>query len=114
MNNRINYHTSITGNTSVKGGVVGEPWFPTYHTSLQGSSIALENLNKLNTQLDENNIVSLAYLATNPYIPEEDREKYDKKMKEKAQSEYTMYSKYINDLIRRNENCSSNESECNH
>lgn len=120
MDNRLNYHTSITGNTiqkpdvnkiygdrikyytSVKGGVTGEPWFH-----------ILENLKKLNAKLDENNIVLLAHMATNPYISEEDREKYEKRMKEKGQSEYEMYSKYINDIIRRDENRSTNESECN-
>ena len=73
----------------------------------------MENLKKLNAQLDENNIVLLAHMATNPYISEEDREKYEKRMKEKGQLEYEMYSKYINDIIRRDENRSTNESECN-
>ena len=138
MDNRLNYYTSITGNTitSVKGGVVGnsacgrliayslgEPRFPTdrikYYTSVKGGVIGepwfhiLENLKKLNAQLDENNIVLLAHMATNPYISEEDREKYEKRMKEKGQLEYEMYSKYINDIIRRDENRSTNESECN-
>jgi len=112
MDNRLNYHTTLNTKPSTPdvSKIIDKL---NYHTSLQGSSIAMENLNKLNPNLDKNNIIALAYLATNPYIPEEDREEYDKKMKEKAQSEYTMYSKYINDLIRRNENCSSNESECN-
>lgn len=107
MDNRLNYYTSITQSHAKAIPI------PTYHTSLQGSSIALENLNKLNTQLDENNIVLLAHMATNQYISEEDREKYEKRMKEKGQSEYEMYSKYINDIIRRDENRSTNESECN-
>jgi hypothetical protein len=106
MDSRLNYHTSITGNTiqksevnkiygdrikyyiSLKGGVVGEPWF---HT--------MENLKKLNKQLDENNIVSLAYMATNPYISDEDREKYEKQMKEKGILEYEMYKKFF-DVLR--------------
>jgi hypothetical protein len=74
----------------------------------------MENLKKLNAKLDENNIVSLAYMATNPYIPDEDREKYEKQMKEKAQSEYEMYSKYINDIIHRNQDSGSDITECNH
>ena len=114
MDNRLNYHTSITGSTIQKPDVnkiYGDRI--NYHTSLQSTSIAMENLKKLNAKLDENNIVLLAHMATNPYISDEDREKYEKRMKEKAQSEYEMYSKYINDIIRRDQNRSTNESECN-
>jgi hypothetical protein len=76
-----------------------KPWFPAYHTSLRGTSIALENLKKLNHRLDESNIVSLAYMATNQYIPDEDREKYEKQMKEKGRVEYEMYKKFF-DVLR--------------
>ena len=109
MDNRLNYHTSINDAPHSRKNIS----FPVYHTSLQSTSIALENLKKLNAQLDENNIVLLGFMATNPHISEEDREKYEKRMKEKGQLEYEMYSKYINDIIRRNENCSTNEPECN-
>lgn len=109
MDNRLNYYTSINDAPHSRNNIA----FPVYHTSLQSSSIAMENLKKLNAQLDENNIVLLAHMATNPYISEEDREKYEKRMKEKGQLEYEMYSKYINDIIRRDENRSTNESKCN-
>lgn len=114
MDNRLNYHTSINGNTIQKPDIKAVfTELINYHTSLCSTSITMENLKKLNSKLDENNIVSLAYMATNPYIPDEDREKYEKQMKEKAQLEYEMYSKYINDIICRDQNRSSDESECN-
>ena len=119
MDNRLNYYTSITQSPTKEGGVGELSSRIKYYTSVKGGVIGepllhiLENLKKLNAKLDENNIVLLGYMATNPHISEEDREKYEKRMKEKGQLEYEMYSKYINDIIRRNENCSTNESECN-
>jgi hypothetical protein len=111
MDSRLNYHTSITQSTK-KGGVLGEPWFPNYHTSLSNTTIAFENLKKINNKLDENNIISLAYLSTNQYISDEEREQFKTQLKEKSQKEYEMYSKYINDIICRDKNRSVDESEC--
>jgi hypothetical protein len=113
MDSRLMYHTSINNTTESKGGVVGEPWFPSYHTSLQSTEIALENLKKINNKLDDNNIITLAYLANNPYLNDEDRAKFEKELKIKAMKEYEKISTYVNDFIRRNENSSINESECN-
>lgn len=92
--NRLNYHTSIT-QSAEKGGCAREPWFPTYHTSLSSTTIAIENLKKINNRLDENNIISLAYLSTNPHISDEDREQFKKQLKEKAQSEYETYKSIL-------------------
>jgi hypothetical protein len=78
MNDRLLYHTSIDSK-------IVSPFAPLlkkidYYTSLQSTDIALNNLKKLNSRLDENNIVTLAYLANNPHINNEDREKYEKQM----------------------------------
>jgi len=108
MNDRLSYYTSITQTQS--------PSIPKsiqYYTSLQSTDIALNNLKKLNNRLDENNIVTLAYLVNNPHISDEDREKYNKRLKIKATMEYEKISTYVNDIIRRDKNSSTNESECN-
>jgi len=95
MDNRLNYHTSTNITTESKGGVVGEPWFPYYHTSLQSSKIALENLNRFNKKLDENNVLTNAFLAQNPFISDEEREIFNKQMKEKALQEFHLYERCI-------------------
>jgi hypothetical protein len=94
-----------------------------YHTSLQGTDIAISNLKKFNDKLDENNIIALAFLANNPAISEEEREKYNKQLKEKAMIEFHLYERCIqnlfspfikeNDNIYRNEDSSINITECN-
>ena len=84
----------------------------TYHTSLQSKEIALDNLKKFNNKLHEDNILTLAYLANNPYLNDEEREKYSNKLKEMAMKEYQIISTYVNDIICRNENSSVNVTEC--
>lgn len=90
-----------------------------YYTSLNGTNIALQNLKKINNKLDENNVVTLAFLANNPYLDNEDREKYSNKLKEIALKEYEIYSNFLKSInikdneLCRNENSSTNESECN-
>ena len=105
MNDRLLYHTSMTLPPQIPKSIQ-------YHRALQSTDIALNNLKKINGRLDENNILTLAFLANNPHINNEDREKYEKQLKEKNINEYEIYSKYINEL-RRDENSSANESECN-
>jgi ferritin len=73
--------------------------FPNYHTSLSNTTIAFENLKKINNKLDENNIISLAYLSTNQYISDEEREQFKTQLKEKSQKEYEMYKKLF-DVLR--------------
>lgn len=46
----------------------------TYHTSMTGIDIAFENLKKIHPSLNDDNIYALSYMATNPAIPEGDRE----------------------------------------
>jgi hypothetical protein len=84
-----------------------------YYTSLQGTDIAINNLKKINNKLDEDNIITLAFLANNSCINEEERKKYNKQLKEKAMIEYNNISTYINDNIYRNEDSSINITECN-
>lgn len=113
---KLNYHTSMENK---KGGVLGEPWFPKYYTSLQSTDIAINNLKKINNRLDENNIVTLAFLANNPHISDEDREKYEKQLIHFLKVEQTKIEEIkkriynIDDIIRRNEDSSINESERN-
>lgn len=104
MNDRLLYYTSMTLPPQIPKSIQ-------YHRALQSTDIALNNLKKINGRLDENNILTLAFLANNPHINNEDREKYEKQLKEKNINEYEIYSKYINEL-RRDENSSANESEC--
>lgn len=128
---KLNYHTSIENK---KGGVLGEPWFPKYHTSLQSSDIAFDNLKKINNKLDDNNVIALAYLANNPYLTADERDKYSNKLKDMAMKEYHQFRlevgkverlcdggagggdfspSYINDIIHRNENSSADITERN-
>lgn len=110
MNDRLSYYTSI--DSKVITSLVLPFSKVDYYTSLQSTDIAINNLKKLNNRLDENNIVTLAYLANNPHINNEDREKYEKQLKNKVMKENEIYSKYINDIIRRDEDSSTNQSEC--
>lgn len=105
MNEKINYYKSIHLPPQI-------PKTLQYYTSLKSPEITLDNLKKFNNNLDENNFITLAFLGNNNYVSEEDREKYNKLLKESALKEYEIYSKYINEFIRRNENSSTNKSEC--
>ena len=110
MDSRLMYHTSIDSKVITP---LALPFSKVdYHTSLQSTEIALENLKKLNNKLDDNNIITLAYLANNPYLNDEDRAKFEKELKIKAMIEYEKISIYVNDIIRRNQDCSSNVTEC--
>ena len=46
----------------------------TYHTQVASTEIAFENLKKMHPSFTESNPVALAYMASNPAIPEEERE----------------------------------------
>jgi hypothetical protein len=105
MDSRLLYHTSMTLSPQIPNTIQ-------YYTSLQSTDIALNNLTKINNRLDENNIITLAYLANNPYLNDEDREKFEKKLKIKVMKENEIYSKCINDIIHRNKDSSSNITEC--
>jgi len=116
MDNRLIYHTSLQVTHQI-------PDTLKYYTSLQGTDIAINNLKKLNNKLDEDNIITLAFLANNSCINEEERKKYNKQLKEKAMIEFHLYERCIqnlfspfikeNDNIYRNEDSSINITECN-
>lgn len=72
-----------------------------YHKSLQSSENAIKYLNKLNSKLNDNNILTHAYLASNPAISEEERKIYLECLKVKAQTEYEIYSNEINKIKER-------------
>jgi len=123
MDNRLNYHTSTNITTESKGGVSAEgttvaplkPWFPSYHTSLQSPTIALENLKKFNKKLDEDNVLTNAFLANNSFLNDEQREIFNKQMKEKALQEYEYYSQEVEKIKKRryiNGNICGNENSC--
>ena len=46
----------------------------TYHTQTASTEIAFENLKKMHPSFNESNPIALAYMATNPAVPEEERE----------------------------------------
>jgi len=93
---KFNYHTSPAQQEEIEP-CKSSPLFEriNFHTSLTGSNIAINNLKKLNNKLDENSVVTLAYLANNPYINESEREEFEKQMKKKALEEYEIYLKEI-------------------
>ena len=109
MDSRLMYHTSIDSKVTPLALPLKKI---NYYTSLQSTDIALDNLKKLNNKLDDTNIITLAYLANNPYLNDEEREKYSNKLKEIAMNEYHIISTYINDIIYRNKDSSSNITEC--
>ena len=47
-----------------------------YHKLFSSSTNAINNLNRINPKLNDNNILTHAYLATNPVISEEERKLY--------------------------------------
>jgi len=113
MDNRLNYHTSTDSN--VIKSLTPSFLKMDYHTSLQSSKIALENLNRFNKKLDENNVLTNAFLAQNPFISDEEREIFNKQMKEKALQEYEYYSQEIEKIKKRryiNGNICGNENSC--
>ena len=100
MDDRLNYHTSLNNvavadNTFLKS--------IQYHRALQSSTIALENLKKFNKNLDENNMLTNAFLANNPYISNEEREIFNKQMKEKALEELHLYESTLEKWRKRKE-----------
>lgn len=66
-----------------------------YHKSIQSSENAINYLNKLNSKLNDNNILTFAYLASNEAITEEERKIYLECLKVKAQTNYEIYTREI-------------------
>jgi hypothetical protein len=74
-----------------------------YHKNLRSSENAINNLKKLNNNLNDSNILSLAYLANNPALSEEERKIFMECVRVKATEEYEMYSKEIKRVLSKNE-----------
>lgn len=75
-----------------------------YHKSIQSSENAINYLNKLNSKLNDNNILTFAYLASNEAISEEERKIYLECLKVKAQTNYEIYTREIERIKLRKEN----------
>jgi hypothetical protein len=87
-----------------------------YNTKPLGVDIALQNLKKLNPRLDDTNPLTMAILASNEVIPEQDREAFKTALRVLAEREQKMYLDYIRkyDDIHRDENSVSDVAECEH
>lgn len=93
--------------TCDKGGFAREPLVPcskyteellkriTYNTSISGTDIAFDNLKRMHPSLTDDNILAMAYVASNPAIGEEDRQILTKCMKMKAEAEYNQLKKFL-------------------
>lgn len=60
-----------------------------YHTSMVSPQIAIENLQKISKKINEDDLFTVAYLANNPHLSEEDRAKFKLKMEELVKSNIT-------------------------
>lgn len=67
----------------------------TYNTSMTGTDIAFDNLKRMHPSLNNDNILAMAYVASNPAIGEEDRQILTKCMKMKAEAEYNQLKKFL-------------------
>jgi hypothetical protein len=70
-----------------------------YHKTLHSSENAINNLKKMNGNLNESNIFTLAYLANNPALSEEERNIFMECVKAKASEEYETYSREIQRVL---------------
>jgi len=115
MDNRLNYHTSTDSNvikslTPSEATVVLKNLKMDYYTSLQSPTIALENLKKFNKKLDEDNVLTNAFLANNSFLNDEQREIFNKQMKEKALQELHLYERCIQ-RIKQNREAQKEQNE---
>lgn len=62
---------------------------------MSGIDIAFENLKRIHPSLNDDNIFALAYMATNPAIPEGDREVIKKCMQIKIDAENEKLQKFL-------------------
>lgn len=56
-----------------------------YYKETSSSQICFENMKRIDKNFDENNFFALAYMATNPALPEEEREIFKKCLKIKLE-----------------------------
>jgi len=80
-----------------------------YHKNLHSSENAINNLKKLNNKLNESNVFTLAYLANNPALSEEERHTFMECVKVKASEEYEIYSREFKRILEKQE-----ETKCEH
>lgn len=69
---------------------------------MSGVDIAFENLKRIHPSLNDDNIFALAYMATNPAIPEGDREVIKKCMQIKIDAENEKLKAYLQSISRDN------------
>jgi len=77
----LTYHTSITQEPKKDTELLKKL---SYHTSIQSKEILLDNL--FRHRLKETDIFTLAYLASNEVLEEEDREKYKYQLLKKLEA----------------------------
>jgi hypothetical protein len=68
------------------------------HTSPTSSEIAFNNLKKINSNLDDNNIITMAILASNQTLPNEEREIFKKCLEYKLNDNYLKGQEAIDKL----------------
>jgi hypothetical protein len=66
-----------------------------YHRYMVSSRNAINNLQKLNPRLGDENILTHAFLASNTALTEDERKIYMECLKVKAMTEYEMYKREI-------------------
>lgn len=79
-----------------------------YHTTTASSEIGFENLKRLHPSLNEDNIYALAIMATNPAVPEEEREMFMQCLKLKQQKLKKEFDEVELRIKKRSENAVTN------
>lgn len=67
----------------------------TYHTQVASTEIAFENLKKMHPSFTESNPFALAYMASNPAIPEEEREILKECFRRTVESEQRTLQRFL-------------------
>ena len=81
-----------------------------YNTKIASSKIGFENLKKINPSLTEDNIYSLAIMANNIAITEEEREIFKKCLELKCKSEIEQFELFRENYLKKNINNIYNEN----
>jgi len=68
---------------------------------MESSTNVITNLQKVNPRLNEDNILTLAYLMSSPAISKEEKEIYEKCLHAKAQMVYEQYQKAVQEIDER-------------
>lgn len=67
----------------------------TYHTQISSTEIGFENLKKIHPSFTESDPIALAYMASNPAIPEEDREILKECFRRTVESEQRTLQRFL-------------------